>query len=412
MRNRLLATFPAFYSKNYQLYFSGQLVSLIGTWLQNVAQGWLVFQLTQSAFWVGAVTSATMLPLFFFALFGGVLVDRYRKKHILYITQIAAMVLALLLGVLTISGQINIYDILVISFCLGVVNAIDIPARQSYVVELVGKEHLSSAIALNSGMFNAARAIGPAVAGILIALFGVGWAFILNGLSYLPVFIALYFITTPKAHLRDTHHPIKAIKKGLHYAFTHPVIKILLIFTGILSIFGWSFTTLLPVVAANVLQTDATGLGNLYVASGLGALLGAVFMSSLSDKFREENVILFGNVLFSFTIVIFAFTNSFLVALITLFISGFGLILQFSTINTTIQKLVKDELRGRVMSIYALMFGGLSFLGSFQVGYLAQRFGTGFTISLGGVLVLIFGIIIYIQKHKILARYDRYLKSD
>jgi MFS family permease len=412
MRENFLKTFPAFYSKNYQLYFTGQLVSLTGTWLQEVTLGWLVFQLTHSALWVGIVASATMLPRFLFSLFGGVLVDRYRKKHILFITQTSSMVLALLLGVLTVTGAVNIHDILVISFCLGLVNALDIPARQSYVVELVGKEHLSSAIALNSGMFSAARAIGPAVAGILIAVFGAGWAFILNGLSYLPVLIALHFITTPKTHLRDTHHPIKAIKRGLHYAFTHPVIKVLLLFTGLLSIFGWSFSTLLPVVAEDVFHTDASGLGNMYVASSLGAILGAIFMSKLADKIREENIVLSGNIIFSISIIAFAYSTNYFFALFMLFITGFGLLLQYSSINTTIQKLVKDELRGRVMSIYVLMFGGLSFIGSFQAGFLAQKYGTAFAISLGGVVVFVFGLILYFQKHKILARYDRYLKSS
>src|SRR6185437_7149335 len=244
----ILTAFPALQNKNYRLYFGGQLISLIGTWLQIVAQGWLVLQLTNSAFLIGLITALSTLPTLFLTLFGGVIVDQFPKKIILLFTQSAAMVLAFILGVLTVLNVITVWEIGLIAFLLGSVNAIDSPARQAFVSEMVDKEQLPSAIALNSGIFNAARVIGPSVAGLLIALIGTGGAFIVNGISYIAVIIALVIMRTSSNPVRKKINAIKAIREGLKYSFSHPIIRTLILFTGVSSIFGWSYTTVMPVI--------------------------------------------------------------------------------------------------------------------------------------------------------------------
>lgn len=398
---KLYLVFPAFKSRNYRLYFVGQLISLIGTWLQTVAQGWLVLELTNSAFLVGVVTAMSGLPTLFFALFGGVIVDRFEKKKVLLFTQVASSILAILLGLLTVMNLINIPIIMVLAFLLGLISAVDIPARQAFAVELVGKEHLSSAIALNAGIFNGARVIGPTLAGVLIALVGTGGAFILNGLSYIAVIIALILMHVQEFIPKTHPHPLKAIQQGLHYAFTHETIRILLIFTAITSVFGWSYTTVMPVVAKQVFNMDVTGLGYLYAATGLGALMAAVLVSANSKKVSPIVFILGGNAIFSISLILFSFTSNVYIAITLLFLAGVGLISQFSTINTSIQHLVSDEIRGRVMSIYALMFLGLTPVGSFQIGYVAEHFGSLFAIRLGAIIVLLLGVVFYFYRDKV-----------
>lgn len=406
---KIIGAFPAFKHTNYQLYFAGQLVSMIGTWLQVIAQGWLVLQITHSAYWVGVVSAIGTFPSLIFSLFGGVIVDRFPKKNILYFTQISSMVLALLLGILTVAGYIQLWQIIIIAFLLGIVNALDGPARLSFAVEMVGKEDLPSAIALNSAIFNGARVVGPGVAGILIASFGVGGAFILNGLSFIAVIFAL-FLMKVKEIIADIHpNPIRAIKEGLSYSFSHPLIGTLLIFTGITSVFGWSYVTIMPVVADEVFHRGVSDLGLLYVSAGVGALIGTVVVSAFAKRFSPVNFILAGNFIFTSMLIIFTYTNNFYLALFFMCVSGFGLIIQFSMMNATIQGLVKDSFRGRVMSIYMLMFLGLSPLGNFQIGYFAEHFGSMLAIRLGAVVVLISGAIFFFYRSKIQLLHSKYI---
>ncbi|MBI2074724.1 MAG: MFS transporter [Candidatus Levybacteria bacterium] len=403
---KLLSAFPALKHKNYQLYFFGQLISLIGMWLQRVAQGWLIFQLTNSAFWVGTVTGLSTLPILIFGLFGGVIVDRFPKKRILYFTQSSSMILAFLLGIFTIAGNANVINISILAFMLGIVDAIDKPARQSFAVEMVGKEDLDSAIALNSGIFNAARVLGPASAGILIAFFGTGLAFILNAISFIPVIIALYYIRIKETLPKSNPHPLLAIKEGLIYSYLHKPIRNLLIFSGFVSIFGWSHITIMPVIAKNSFQADAQGLGYLYAFSGLGAFIGAIFISAYSKKINYIKFIIVGNILFSIPIIIFSFTNNLIVAFPFLFLSGLGLIMQFSVINSAIQHMVDDKIRGRVMSIYVLMAIGTSPIGSFQIGLIADNFGTFIAISAGAIIMLISGFLLFMNMVNVNTKYE------
>lgn len=408
--NRFGASFPALQNSNYRLYFYGQFVSLIGTWLQIVAQGWLVLQLTNSALWLGVIAALATVPSLFLSLFGGVIVDRYPKKNILIFSQGCAMVLALILGILTITELITVQLIGLIAFSLGVITAVDSPARQAYVPEIVTKEQLPSAIALNSGTFNAARVIGPSIAGILIAYIGTGGAFILNGLSYAAVITALVVMQVETRVTGIKIKPFKAIKEGISYSFNHPIIRILIIITGVLSIFGWSYTTILPFIAQNDFQLDAKGLGYMYAASGLGSLLATFMVGAYANKISPVLFIFGGNSLFAISLILFSYVNVLHIALPLLFLIGFGLLCQSAMMNTIIQSLVKSELRGRVMSIYILMFIGLSPLGNFQVGWLAEHLGTGFAIRIGGAIVFLFGLMVFFYRRKIRLSYLMYKK--
>lgn len=397
---RALNAFPAFKYRNYRLYFLGQLVSLIGTWLQMVAEGWLVLELTHSAFWVGVEAAASTIPVLFFTLFGGVIVDRFNKKYILIFTQVSSMILALTLGFLAVFHFVNLWEMIVLAFLLGCVNALDMPARQSFVVDLVDRKDLSSAIALNAAMFNGARVIGPAAAGALIAVIGTGGAFVLNGLSYIAVIIALLFIITKYVKLDFHPHPITAIKEGLSYSFSNSLIKSLLILSAVSSIFGWSYSTIMPVVVKDIFHKDAAALGFFYSASGIGAITAAVIVSMGSKRISPMKFILGGNLLFALSIIAFTFTANMYVAFVFLFLAGLGILMQFSTINTTIQHAVSDNLRGRVLSIYTLTFLGLSPFGSLQVGFLGERFGPEFAIRLGAIIVFSYGAYLFLRRKK------------
>ena len=356
-------SFPALQNRNYKLYFSGQLVSLIGTWLQVVAQGWLVLKLTNSAYLIGLTAALATLPSLLFTLLGGVIVDWFPKKKILLFTQGSAMVLAFILGGLTVAHIITIEEICVLAFLLGTVNAIDAPARQAFVPEMVNREELTSAIALNSGAFNTARVIGPGVAGLLIALVGTGGAFIINGLSYIAVIIALLKMNTPERPMQKKTDALKAIKQGFAYSFSHPVIRTLIVFTAVSSVFGWSYTTVMPLIAQNEFHAGAAGLGYLYAATGLGALMATFLIAGFAKRVAPIVFIAGGSMLFAVSLILFSYTTNFTLALVLLFFAGLGLLSQFAMMNTRIQSLVKSEFRGRVMSIYVFMFVGLSPLG-------------------------------------------------
>lgn len=408
--NILITAFPAFKSRNYKLYFTGQLISLIGTWLQIVALGWLVLKMTNSAFLIGLITALGSLPSLFFTLFGGVLIDRFPKKKILFITQGSAMILAITLGMLNVFNVINIWEIAVIAFLMGTVAAIDIPARQAFVAELVSKDQIPSAIALNSATFNAARVIGPGIAGLLIAWIGTGGAFLINGLSYIAVIAALYSMNINSVTAEKKTGTLTSIKEGLVYSFSHPIIRMLIIFTAVSSVFGWSYSTVMPLIAANEFHLDAAGLGYMYAAGGLGALSATLLIGLFSKKVSSVYFILGGNTLFSVCIILFSFTTNLTLALILLFFAGFGLLSQFAMINTTIQRLVKSEFRGRVLSIYIFMFMGLTPLGNFEVGLLSENMGTGFAIRTGAFIVFLFGVLVYFYRDRIKKDFTEYKK--
>jgi MFS family permease len=405
---RILKVYPALRNRNYQYYFSGQLVSLVGTWLQTVAQGWLVYKLTNSAYLIGVTAALSTLPTLFFSLFGGVLVDRFSKRKILIFTQVSSMTLAFVLGTLTVFNVVTIWQIMVLAFLLGVVQAIDAPARLSFTVEMVGKEDMSSALSLNAGLFNGARVIGPGIAGFLIAIIGVGGSFLVNGISYIGVIAALLKMRVEEAAHKTHANPIRAVREGIVYSYKHPVVSILLLLAGVTSTFGWSHTTMLPYIAEDTFNLGAWGLGYLYAASGLGAFLATFIVSGYSKKIKGINFIFAGNVIFVIGALLFSFTSNLILALVYLFFAGLGLLVMFSMMNIVIQTIIEDEYRGRVMSIYTIMFLGLSALGNFQIGFFSEHFGTGFAIRLGAIITFVFGVIVFANRYKIRASYQKY----
>lgn len=405
---RRLSTFPALQNRNYRIYFFGQFVSVIGTWLQIVAQGWLVLQLSNSAFMIGLVAALATAPALLFSLFGGVVVDRFPKKKVLNLTQSLAMIFALTLGTLTLLDLINIPTICILAFCLGTVNAIDAPARQAFVSQLVTKDQLPSAIALNSAVFNSGRVIGPGLAGILIAITGSGGAFIFNGLSYLAIIIALRFLRIDETPSQLKLNPLKAIREGLQYAYAHPIIKTLLILTGMNSIFAWSYSTIMPLIAREVFMADAKGLGYLYTATGLGSLLATFLVGAYSKRIPAIYFIVGGNSIFSISLILFAQTSSLPVALFLLFFTGLGLLCQAATMNTIIQGMVKNEFRGRVMSLYVLMFLGLAPLGNFLIGWMTDHLGISTAITINAIIILIVGGILLGLRKSIIQAYRNY----
>lgn len=401
MKKTTIQLFPAFKSRNYRLYFVGQLVSLIGTWLQIVAESWLVLTLTNSAFLIGLVAACATVPTLVFSLFGGVVVDRFPKRKILVATQVSSMILAFIYGLMTIFHIINIWEIMLLAFLLGIVNALDFPARQAFTTELVEKEHLSSAIAINAGMFNGARAIGPGVAGILIAFFGPGGAFIINSLSYIAGIVCIFPMKISESTEKKEHaHPIQAIKDGLSYTFSHPTIRSLILLTAVISIFGWSYSTVMPLIAKNTLHVGAAGLGYLYAVAGLGALVSTFMVSAFLKRLGATFFIVFGTILFPLSLFGFTYTTNMYVALPFLFLSGVGLLSCFAVMNTSIQHAVEDAFRGRVLSIYILAFVGLFPIGNFEVGYVSEHFGPQNAIRFGAVIVILAGILFYLSRNK------------
>ena len=393
--------FPALRYRNYQIFFTAQMISLTGLWMQMVGQGYLVFQLTHSAFMVGLMAAIAQLPALFFTLIGGTLADRFPKKNILRITQLFQFILASGLGIAVISGHIDLISLGVFTFLMGLVSAIDQPTRISIIVELVERKDLHSAIATNMSVFSSARIIGPAVAGWLIFAFGVGWAFLLNGISYLAPFLAYHFIKFAP-HIKKPHPgTLNAIREGIHYAATHEIIRLLLLYLGIISVFGWSYTVLLPVLAEKVFNQGAQGLGYLYSAAGLGSVIGAIFVSIYTRRFDPKKLMFFGGLLYATALIGFSLTHVFEFALILLFLTGLGITTQNSTIQATIQHEVEDRFRGRVSSLQSLVLMGLHPLGSFQIGTLAQLFGSQPAIGLGGIIIFLSAILLYLKMPKL-----------
>ena len=346
---------------------------------------------------VGLMEAIAQAPAMFLTLVGGALADRFNKQTILKITQICQFFFASLLGIFILSGNVSLITIGVLAFLLGIVRAIDHPTRISIITELVDKKDLHAATATNMSVFNSARIVGPAIAGWLIVAFGVGWAFLLNGLSFIAPFLAYFFIHfTP--HIKKTHpNTLSSIKEGISYAKSHKLIRLLLIYLSVISIFGWSYTTILPVIAEKVFNQGPQGLGYLYSAAGVGSVLGAISVSAYTKKFNTKKLVLFGGLLYGAALVAFSLTVNYQLALLLLFLTGFGITTQNSTIQATIQHEVEDRFRGRVSSLQALVLMGLHPVGSFQIGTVAQYFGSQIAVRAGGIVLFIAAILLFFK---------------
>ncbi len=378
-------TLRALRHRNFQLFFSGQLISLIGTWMQTVAQAWLVYRLTNSALLLGSVGFASQIPVFLVAPFGGITADRVNRQRLVIATQTAAMILAGILAFLTLSGRVHVWHIFVLAALLGVVNAFDIPGRQSFLVDMVGKEDLMNAIALNSSMFNGARVIGPAVAGILVAKIGEGWCFAANALSYIAVIVGLSLMRVHCAPRSSQHSPLEDIIEGFRWVNQTKVIRALLLLLGLVSLVGMPYTVLMPIFADKILHGGARGLGILMGATGVGALFGALTLAAKTGVQGLGRWVTFACASFGVSLFLFSFSTHFWLSATLLLPAGYSMMLQMACSNTLVQTMVPDHLRGRVMSVYSMMFMGMAPFGAFFGGALAHRIGAPITVAIGSV---------------------------
>ncbi len=377
--------------RNYRLFFVGQGISLVGSWMQIIALSWLVYRMTNSAFLLGIVGFASQIPTFILAPFAGVLADHWRRRSILVVTQVAAMLQAFILAALALTGAIQVWHIIALSTLLGLINAFDVPARQAFVVDLIEKrQDLGNAIALNSLTFNGARLVGPSLAGILVAVVGEGVCFLINGISFLAVIFALLAM---KIDLKDTpqeeYSLLERMKEGLFYTFNHVPIRRILTIVTLMSLLGMSYVVLMPVFAKDILGGGAETLGFLMGSLGVGALGGAVYLASRKNVSWAENNIFVSTLGFSLALAAFSFSRNFWLSLILILSVGFSVIVQISSCNIMVQTMVDDDKRGRVMSFYMMSFLGMAPFGSLLAGSLASRIGAPHTLLLSALMCLL-----------------------
>jgi MFS family permease len=391
-------TFTAFKYRNYRLWFVGQLVSLVGTWMQAMAQGYLVFQLTRSPAFLGYIGFATGVPSWVFMLYGGVIADRLPRRRLLVITQAVMMGLALALAALTFTGWVQPWHILAMALGLGVANAFDAPVRQSFVVEMVGRDDLPNAIALNSSMFNLATVAGPAVGGIIYALVGPAWCFAINGLTFIAVIVALLLMKMPPpAPPSARQAALDDLREGLRYITGNLIVRTLIITAAFVSLFGLAYMTLIPAWAVTVLHGDAQTNGWLLAARGLGSLAGALMIAALGQFKFKGKLLTLGMFVFPVLVLVFAQVRWLPLSLLVLAGIGWGFMVLFNMANVLIQTLVPDRLRGRVVSVYTLSFFGLMPLGALLTGWLAELWGEPMTITVTALVSLLFAIWLWVQ---------------
>jgi len=378
--------FRALYSRNYRLFFGGQGISLIGTWMQQIAMSWLVYRLTNSVFLLGLIGFSSQICSFFFSPFAGVISDRWNRHRILVATQSLSMVQAFILAALTLTGVIAVHHLIILSLFLGFVNAFDMPTRQAFVVEMVEKrENLGNAIALNSFLFNGARLVGPSIAGLLISILGEGLCFLFNGFSFLAVIIALLAMNMT-SHKREAQKTqvLKGFKEGFTYAFGFQPIRSILIFLSWISLVGTANTTLMPVFAKDTLHGGPQTYGFLMAAIGVGAIIGAIFLAARKSVLGLGRIIIIASGIFGIGLISFSLSHVLWLSLSLLLLTGFGMMVHMASSNTILQTMVDDDKRGRVMSLYVMAFMGMAPFGSLAGGTLAGRIGATNTLIIGG----------------------------
>ena len=386
-------TFSALKHRNFQLFFIGQLISVIGTWMQNVSQPWLVYQLTGSPLYLGIVSFSSAVPVLVLALFAGVFVDRVPKRKLLMVTQTLAMIQAFLLAADVFLGWVQPWHIVIFAICLGTINAFDGPTRQAFVVEMVGKEDLQSAIGLNAVIFQGARIIGPSIAGILLAVIGPAWCFFVNGVSFIAVIFCLWLMRVPGIiGAKSGVNPIAQMREGLSFIRHNQIVLTLISMVAVANIFAFGYSALMPAFAQDVLRQGPEGLGLLSASVGAGALIGALIVASLGGFKHKGALLTLGNLFFPMMVLLFAWSNTFPLSMAILVGAGLGFMVQNGMTNTLVQTSVPDHLRGRVMSVYMLVFQGFFPIGSLMAGTIAQNFGVPIGAAFGGTIALMAGL--------------------
>ena len=381
--------------RNYRLYLMGQLVSVCGTWMQQVAQSWLVYRLTGSATLLGIVGFATQIPVFGLGPIAGVIIDRYSPHRVTVLTQSAALVQALLLSLLTLMGWVQPAHIILLGFVLGIVNAFDMPARQALVNQMVDAKDLSNAVALNSSMINAARIVGPALAGIVVARVGEGACFTINAVSYLAVIMALLAMKLPKKSDESARQfsIAHSLVEGLRYTLAKVPIRDVLLLLGLVGFMGMPYMTLMPVFAAEIHKSGADALGLMLGAVGFGALIGALFLAQRATVLGLGRIIVIATLGFGLGLIVFTVSRVFWLSLVILMGVGFGWMVLIAASNTALQTLADNEMRGRVMSLFSMMLVGMAPFGSLLAGWLADRVGAPLVVATGGAFCAVAGVI-------------------
>ncbi len=384
------ATFRALRYRNFQLFLGGQLISVIGTWMQSIAQSWLVYRLTGSTVLLGLVGFTGQFPVFLVSPIGGIVADRYDRRRVVIVTQTASMALALVLALLTLTGWVRIWHIFALATLLGAVNAIDVPTRQAFLMDMVGRADLMNAIALNSSMFNGARIVGPAVAGILVASIGEGWCFFTNGISYLAVIAGLIMMRIPpQRRAARGGSALAHVTEGFRFIIGHAPIHALLILLGAVSVTGMPFSVLMPVFADKVLHGGPRGLGLLMGASGAGALAGALLLAARQSVRGLGRWVVVSAGGFGAALILFALSRSIHLSVAILVIVGFAMMIEIGATNTLIQSMSPDRLRGRVMAVYSMTMLGMAPVGALLAGIVAGRIGAPATVGAGGAICLV-----------------------
>jgi len=406
--------FRAMQSRNFKLFFYGQIVSLLGTWMQNIALGWLVYRLTDSVFLLGVVGFAGQIPSLLITPFAGVYADRLNRHKVMIVTQGASMVLAFALAILVFSHTIQVWQIIFLALLNGIVMAIDTPFRHAFLLVMVGdKSLLQNAIALNSTLINSARFIGPTLGGIIIALVGEGWCFLLNGVSFLAVIGALLAMRVDHFHSKPKENSVlQDLKEGLRYSFTFVPIRYLLLLVGITGFFGLPFQVFMPVYAKDILGGGAVLLGILSGAMGAGALVGAFYLASQKTIRRIPRLIMLTGAIFSVTLMGFAYSSAIPLSIILMLFIGFGMIVEFAATNTLLQTIVDEDKRGRVVSLYGMSFMGITPLGSLLLGSLSHRWGVQAVLFISGIFCLL-AVVLYARRIPLIQKVvDSVAKSD
>ena len=372
--------------RNFQLFFSGQLISLIGTWMDNIAEAWLVYRLTGSSLLLGTVAFAGQIPVFLLAPIGGMVADRWNRQRVVIATQASSMVLAGILAVLTLTRRVTVWEVVVLAALMGAVNAFDIPARQAFLVDMVGREDLMNGIALNSSMFNGARVIGPSIAGILVASIGEGWCFAANSISYIAVIIGLLLMHVNRAPVETMRvSPFEHIVEGFRFVWNTGPIRALLLLLGLVSLVAMPYSVLMPIFAAKILHGNARTLGVLMGATGVGALGGALTLASRTGVKGLGRWVAVACASFGTFLILFSLSRWYLLSVALLVPVGFAMMVQMASSNTLIQAMVPDRLRGRAMAVYSMMFMGMAPMGALLSGWSADHLGAQWTLAIGGV---------------------------